>query len=103
MHPSQDEDGQFSIMIHLIGPDLYVLNKAIEPYCELFDTLFVKNQVQPEVPLFDPDEASFSVNDSIVEVSINWIKQLWNLSGGIGIPAFAFGEECSIEGCISLI
>lgn len=104
IHPTQDEEGMFSIMIHLIGPDLNVLNKAIEPYRELFDVKFIENKLQPEVPLFDPYETPFSVNDLIVEVSIDWLKQIWNLSGGLGIPAYAFGEECSKpEGIVPLI
>ena len=41
IHPTQDEEGIFSIMIHLIGPDLYVLNKVIEPYRELFGIKFI--------------------------------------------------------------
>ena len=104
IHPTQDEEGMFSIMIHLIGPDLYVLNKAIEPYRELFDVKFIENKLQPEVPLFDPYETPFSVNDLIVEVSIDWLKRIWNLSGGLEIPAYAFGEECSKpEGIVPLI
>lgn len=103
IHPTQDEEGMFSIMIHLIGPDLYVLNKAIEPYRELFGVKFIENKLQPEVPLFDPYETSFSVNDLIVEVGIDWLKQIWNLSGGLGIPAYAFGEECAKpEGLVPL-
>lgn len=103
IHPTQDEEGMFSIMIHLIGPDLYVLNKAIEPYSELFGVKFIENKLQPEVPLFDPYETSFSVNDLIVEVGIDWLKQIWNLSGGLGIPAYAFGEECAKpEGLVPL-
>ena len=103
IHPTQDEEGIFSIMIHLIGPDLYVLNKVIEPYRELFGIKFIDAKLQPEVPLFDPYQTPFSVNDLIVEVSIDWLKRIWNLSGGLGIPAYAFGEECSkFEGLIPL-
>lgn len=59
---------------------------------------YIENRLQPDVPLFDPDEVSFSVNDTIVDVSIDWIKQIWALSEGVGIPAYAFGEECSMQG-----
>ncbi|EAT2183000.1 hypothetical protein EZ281_02490 [Salmonella enterica] len=95
IHPSQDEEGMFCVMIHLRGPDLYVLNKAIAPYRELFEVKFIDGNLQPEVPLFDPDEVSFSVNDLIVEVGIVWVKQIWALSGGLDVPAYVFGEECS--------
>lgn len=103
IHPTQDEEGIFSIMIHLRGPDLYVINKAIAPYRVLFDVKFIDGKLQPEVPLFDSDDMPFSVNDLIVGVSLDWIKQIWALSGGLGIQAYAFGEEFSSpEGFISL-
>lgn len=103
IHPVQDEDGMFSVMIHLRGPDLYVLNSAIAPYRELFDVKFIDGKLQPDVPIFDPEEVSFSVNDIIVEAAIGWIKQVWALSGGLGIPAYVFGEECDCtEGLIPL-
>jgi hypothetical protein len=55
------------------------------------------------VPIFDPEEVSFSVNDIIVEAAIGWVKQVWALSGGLGIPAYVFGEECDFtEGLIPL-
>lgn len=96
IHPSQENDGMFDIIIHLQGPDLYLLNKSIKPYCQLFNVKYVEGVLQPNVPLFDFDEVSFSVNDTIVEVSIGWINQLWALSGGLNIPTCIFGEECSV-------
>jgi len=103
IHPVQDEDGMFSVMIHLRGPDLYVLNSAIAPHWELFDVKFIDGKLQPDVPIFDPEEVSFSVNDIIVEAAIGWVKQVWALSGGLGIPAYVFGEECDFtEGLIPL-
>ncbi len=46
------------------------------------------------MPLFDPYETPFSVNDLIIEVSIDWLKHIWDLSEGC-ITAYAIGEECS--------
>ncbi|WP_146114135.1 DUF6389 family protein [Pantoea coffeiphila] len=103
IHPTQDEEGMFSIIVHLCGPDLYLLNQVIAPYRVLFDVKDSEGKLQPDVPLFFPEETSFSVNDLIVEVSINWVQEIWALSGGLGIPAYTFGEECSNpEGLISL-
>lgn len=102
IHPSQDEDGLFSVMVHLCGPDLYVLNKAIEKYRELFDAKFIEGELQPNVPVFDLEGVSFSVNDVIVGVGVDWINTLWGLSGGLGIPGYAFGEECSTTGSVPL-
>ncbi|HHH1657114.1 TPA: DUF6389 family protein, partial [Yersinia enterocolitica] len=98
IHPNQDEDGMFSVMVHLCGPDLYVLNKAIADYRLLFDVKFIGGKLQPNVPILDPDEVSFSINDLIVEVSIDWVKTIWDLSGGLKIPGYVFGDECSSTG-----
>lgn len=95
IHPNQDEDGKFSVMVHLCGPDPYVLNKAIADYRLLFDVKVIEGKLHPNVPILDPDEASFSINDLIVEVSIDWAKIIWNLSGGLKIPGYVFGDECS--------
>ena len=103
IHPCQDQDGTFSVMVHLRGPDVYVLNKTIAAYRELFDVKIIGGKLHPDVLLVDPEEVSFSVNDLIVETGIVWIKQIWILSGGLGIPAYIFGEECDcIEGLIPL-
>lgn len=77
IHPNQDEDGIFSVMVHLCGPDLYVLNKAIADYRLLFDVKLIGGKLQPNVPIMDPGEVSFSINDLIAEVSIDWVKTIW--------------------------
>jgi hypothetical protein len=93
IHPGQTEEGFFDIMVHLDGPDLYVLNKAIAPHRSLFEVRCIDGRMQPDVPMFDPDEASFSVNDVIVDTCMEWVQNLWQRLGGIGLPAFVFGEE----------
>lgn len=102
IHPNQDEDGMFSVMVHLCGPDLYVINIAIADYRLLFDVKFIGGKLQPNVPILDPDEVSFSINDLIVEVSIDWVKAIWDLSGGLEILVYVFGDECSSTGLIPL-
>ncbi|HBS7955897.1 TPA: hypothetical protein MAS65_002827 [Klebsiella pneumoniae] len=102
IHPNQDMDGMFSVMVHLCGPDLYVLNKAIADYRLLFDVKVIEGKLQPNVPILDPDEVSFSINDLIVEVSIDWVKTIWDLSGGLKIPGYVFGDECSSTDLIPL-
>ncbi|MEG2272927.1 MAG: DUF6389 family protein [Hafnia sp.] len=102
IHPSQDQDGMFSVMVHLCGADLYALNKAIADYRLLFDVKFIGGKLQPNVPILDPDDVSFSINDLIVEVGIDWVKTLWDLSGGLKIPGYVFGDECSSTGLIPL-
>ncbi|NWC63320.1 DUF6389 family protein [Cedecea sp. P7760] len=94
IHSNQDQDRMFSVMVHLCGTDLYALNKAIADYRLLFDIKFIGGKLQPNTPILDPDEVSFSINDLIVEVGIDWINTLWDLSGGLKIPGYVFGDEC---------
>jgi len=93
VHPAQDGDGFFDVVVHLEGPDLYVLNKAIAPHRVLFEVKVVDGKVQPDAPMFDPDEVDFSVNDAIVDSCMAWLEGLWRQLGGVGLPAVAFGEE----------
>ena len=102
IHPNQDEDGMFSVMVHLCGPDLYVLNKAIADDRLLFDVKYIGGKLYPNVPILGPDEVSFSINDLIVEISIDWVKTIWDLSGGLKIPGYVFGDECTSTGLIPL-
>lgn len=93
IHPGQGEEGFFSIVVHLDGPDLYVLNKAIEPYRLLVEVTCIDGQMQPDVPLFAADETDFAVNDVIVDSCMAWVEGLWQQFGGIGLPAMVYGEE----------
>ncbi|TLX16044.1 DUF6389 family protein [Rhizobium sp. MHM7A] len=93
VHPGQSEEGFFDIAVHLEGPDLYVLNKTIASHRFLFEVKCVDGQMQPDVPMFDPDEVAFSVNDVIVDTCIEWVESLWQQLGGVGLPAVIFGDE----------
>lgn len=93
VHPGQDGEGFFDVMVHLDGPDIHVLNKAIAPYRSLFEIRCIDGRMQPDVPMFDPDEPEFSVNDAIVDTCMEWIEALWQQLEGVGLPAFVFGEE----------
>jgi hypothetical protein len=93
VHPGQSEEGFFDIVVHLDGPDLYVLQKAIAPYRFLFEVKCIDGQMQPDVPMFDPNEAAFSVNDAIVDTCTEWVECLWQQLGGVGLPALVFGED----------
>ncbi len=95
IHPNQEPDGLFTIMVHLDGPDLYVLNKAIGDYRKLFDVKFVDGQLEPKVPLFDPFDEGFSVNDAIVDTSFVWVEEIWNVFGGTAnkLPTLIFGAD----------
>lgn len=93
VHPGQGEEGFFDIVVHLEGPDLYVLNKAIAAHRFLFEVKCIDGKMQPNVPTFYSNEVGFSVNDVIVDTCMEWIEGLWQMLGGAGLPAFVFGEE----------
>ena len=48
--PDQDGEGTFSVVASLEGPDLFVLNKAIEGHRYLFDVRHTEDGIEPEVP-----------------------------------------------------
>lgn len=95
VYPAQDPDGSFDIMVHLDGPDLYVLNKAIESHRCIFQTRIVDGRRQPDLPHFDPFDQPFSVNDAIVDAAMVWLQEVWTVVGGFdpAIPATVAGDE----------
>ena len=95
VHPSQDPDGMFSVMVHLDGPDLHALNKAIGDFRLLFDTRNADGSVLPGVPYFDPFDEPFSVNDAIVDIAMIWLKEVWAAFGGMSrhLPVTVEGED----------
>lgn len=95
VHPNQEPDGFFSVLIHLDGPDLYALNRAIQDHRYLFHVRHVGVQIEPQVPIFEPYETDFEVNDVIVDTCIVWLKEIWADFGGTtaNLPAIVFGED----------
>lgn len=95
VHPNQEPDGMFSILIHIDGPDLYSLNKAISDYRYLFHVRYQDGVVTPEVPMFDPFDTEFEVNDVIVDTALIWLRELFsdfkNFAGDL--PVTVFGED----------
>lgn len=61
--PDQDGEGTFTIRVGLDGPDLYVLNKAIDEWADLFDVRHTSTGLEPPVPLVEPGAEGFEVND----------------------------------------
>lgn len=95
VHLPQDAEGMFSVWLHLDGPDLFVLNKAISDFRSLFEIRFVHGAVTPHVPLFDPFDQPFSVNDAIVDIAMVWLKEVWVAFGGMSrrLPVTIAGED----------
>lgn len=71
---SQDGDGHFSIYANAIGPDLYVRQKEIKEFANLFNPKYTTNGLEPHIPTLDPFEVDFYVNDLIVDVVATWFQ-----------------------------
>jgi len=79
--PDQDGEGTFSVVISLDGPDLYVLNKAVDAHRTLFDVRHTSKGLSPAVPQFAPDSTGFAVHDAIADTAADWIEVLWEQAG----------------------
>ena len=93
--PDQDGEGTFSIRTLLSGPDLYVLNKAIEKTAELFNVKHTPNGLEPSVPLMDPFDEEFDVNNVLCDTAAKWLEELWVKveKKGLEIPVSIVAEE----------
>lgn len=74
----QDGEGFLTVRIALDGPDLYVINKAIEDCALLFDTKMVGGELVPPLPLMNPFDEDFSVHDALTDCAADWLITVWN-------------------------
>ncbi|MCH8045674.1 MAG: hypothetical protein IID44_18340 [Planctomycetes bacterium] len=79
--PDQDGEGTFSVRVGLDGPDLYVLNKAIDEWADLFCVRHTEKGLEPPVPLMEPGAESFEVNDIVVDCAAEWVQAVWQALG----------------------
>ena len=75
--PDQDGEGTFSVNVSLTGPDLYVLNNSIKETAELISVIHTPNGLQPNVPLMDPFDSEFEVNDALCDTVGEWLETIW--------------------------
>lgn len=78
VHPNAEPDGAFTVIVHLDGPDLFALNRSVQQWRTLFEVLTVPSGFAPAVPMFDPFDQPFPVNDVIVDTVIIWLRALWS-------------------------
>lgn len=92
--PDQGGEGTFSVVIGLEGPDLYVLNKAIEGYRNLFDVVHGEAGLEPPLPLFSTEPA-FCVQDAIADAAAGWVETLWDQAGRAvsPLPAMVYAQD----------
>ncbi|WP_370400747.1 DUF6389 family protein [Sulfitobacter sp. JB4-11] len=87
VHVDQDGEGYVNVMLHVNGPDPYVLEKAIAPHREIF-----KSTHQPPhgLPLFDPHDVNIDVYEAIAAGVERWITALWPQISGPAVPVCVF-------------
>lgn len=93
--PAQDGDGFFTIRASVDGPDLYVINKAIDANADLFDAKYTANGVDPPIPIVDPFDVDYPVNDIIVDYVAKWLKDVWRSLDDVDcpIPVVVIGHD----------
>lgn len=100
----QDGEGFLTVRVALNGPDLYVINKAIEDCSLLFDTKMVDGKLVPPMPLMDPFNENFPVHDALTDCAADWLTAVWDGADhhAIGIPVIivshdGYGSRTPIE------
>lgn len=106
VHVDQDGEGFLSLRVHLDGPDLHVLNKALGDTALLFDTVMTECGFDPPLPLMPARNAAFSVPDVLCDCALRWIASNWKRFGlpriGIPVSAASMGEDDGDLGAILL-
>lgn len=93
--PAQDGDGFFTIRASVDGPDRHVINKAIDAHAKLFDAKYTANGVDPAIPIVDPFDVDYPVNDIIVDYAAKWLQDVWRSLGDVDcpIPVVVIGHD----------
>jgi hypothetical protein len=73
----QDGEGFLDVRVGLEGPDLYILNRAIDSHAELFGTIMTEDGLDPALPLMEPEGETFSVHDTLTDCAASWIRSVW--------------------------
>ena len=85
----------FDVRAGLDGPDLYLLNKAIDEHADIFEVKMLDEGLVPPVPMVDRDDVDFEVNDTIVDIVAVWLRAVWaNVdSSRVPIPVYVEGHD----------
>jgi hypothetical protein len=93
--PSQDGDGFFAIRAGVVGPDLYVINKAIDKYADMFAPRYNETGVEPPIPMVHPEGVNYCVNDILVDCAAKWLQAVWQSLGDVDcqVPVVVIGHD----------
>ena len=84
----QDGEGFLTVRIALVGPDLYVLNKAIDECALLFESKIVDGAMVPDLPMMDSFDEEFSVHNALSNCAATWLVEVCDTAivSSFGIP-----------------
>ena len=84
----QDGEGLLDVRVALVGPDLFVLNRAIAEHAQLFETRMTPTGLDPALPLMEPGGESFSVHDTLTDCAASWVSTVWSQTehSGVRLP-----------------
>jgi hypothetical protein len=92
--PDPDGEGTFDVWLRLDGLDVWVLNKAVDPWRHLFGVTWTETSTDPELPCLQrtPD---VDVRDVVVDVAADWVESLWRevTEGRTTLPCRIDGEH----------
>lgn len=93
--PDQDGEGTFGVRVVLDGPDLFVLNKVIKDFADIIDVVHTPKGLVPPVPLMDPFNSKFEVNDVLSDVVGEWVGSIWGQinSESITVPITLVSDD----------
>ncbi len=91
----QDGEGFLDVRLSLVGPDLFVLNRAIAGHAELFSTRMAECGFVPALPLMEPGHESFSVHDALTDCAAAWVAAVWEQAdhAGFRLPIAVVSPE----------
>jgi hypothetical protein len=92
---SQEGDGQFDVFGTIDGPDHYFINQQIADVKDIFTVRNTENGFEPSVPMVDPFDIEFDVNETVIQCVSTWIREIWRTTDGLtpSIPVMIVGHD----------
>ncbi len=92
---NQEGDGQFDVLGAIDGPDHYFINKQIADVKDIFTVRHTENGFSPAVPMVDPFDAGFAVNDTVIQCVSDWMHGIWRTTDGLSpaVPVLIVGHD----------
>jgi hypothetical protein len=92
---NQEGDGQFDVFGSIDGPDHYFINKQIADVKDIFTVRNTEDGFAPPVPMVDPFDVEFAVNDTVVQCVAKWLREIWRTTDGLAsnVPVVIVGHD----------